>query len=280
MGGSSARGGDDGECGGEENLTAQERLLLETVSRNPAVRKLLAPFSRKVKAAIMRNLWVDLALFHSYTARELASRDKSLHLSASGDHVQLKLQHSTKPAKKIASAERLRECLANFLAVQQVLCPRMGAVNSLAASKVNELLRAFPFTDVLEYIETLRIERAGTFVGIVEPCHAAYARCLQEPWFARTSTVTTGGSGGAARDKKRQRTSRSADTEGGAGMPQALVDKCKARKLCVKFNKGTCSETGHTHAFGYKQQRDGPQLSLTHECVVCGSKDHGWHNHA
>ena len=132
--------------------------------------------------------------------------------------------------------------------------------------KVNGLFLAFPFAGVLEYIETPPIGRARAFVGSVEPCYAAYARCLQGPGFARAN----------AAQSRTRRCSAPAEPRSGGTAQRGH------RSSWTGATSAGCASSGDGPHSGLRllEAASGQQLLLTHEYVLCGPKGHGWHSHS
>ena len=56
-----------------------------------------------------------------------------------------------------------------------------------------------------------------------------------------------------------------------ARLPTSLVDVCKQKSLCMKYQKGTCSEQ-QLHTITLKS---GDSIKAKHICAKCEAPDHG-----
>lgn len=234
-----------------------------------------------------QHLWL-----HFYRTSSMAERSTKPPSATGASAGQLVIDTETGAVKSTAtmrlvtrpikSADMLVQCWGNLLRLEQ----KFRSTNSILRDmqSVTTWCQQFGWEPTLRLVEELRQIRMamGTYdrVGLSDPEPQLFQDMVSQAASAQSGPIESGISssriaqrsspGNGKKDKfaasqsKREKNSR---------VPAKVMDMARANGFCIKYQQGTCKETGD-HTVANARGKNGP-FTVKHTCALC--KEHGSH---
>ena len=214
----------------------------------------LLPSRFQVK--VSSNLFVGLAEFRHKSAVTRADEENGHTFMISNG---LQISTKSKKAAPISSEDDFFGCLDRFITIQSLLLPQLLQKNFRLITEAREWAKTYGWKNTLEYIESVRIKRAGSFEGVSSTVdEALFRKHLTEPLLKGQRSKRSAQRAPRPDAKKRKQASNALD--------DSQYALCRSKSACIAFNGSGCSHQGdHT----YKG------LNLIHKCAKCDSDAHG-----
>ena len=260
------------ECG----LDQDEISVASVASVPPHFTKILSSLTGKERKKVQNNVFVPLANFRQYRDITLENMKKDgVHLTFGTSMIATTKRLEHKPIK---SEEDFWNCFHASHCADAILCPRMGLVNTFATITIGKMVKSFGWVFALDYVESIRIKRSGSFLGYhnldIDVKEDVLLHSTEYSFHSRSterSSHVRKESRYEDNENRSQAKKHKRNEEPGAGT--VLREECLGKNYCIAFNNGRCRQE-HTHDLYVK--KTGKTLSLKHLCVKCDKPHPGF----